>query len=246
MSRQKDQSEGGHDRVFSEPSQYIVDFAFDEAVVDVFPDMIRRSVPGYETVIPLTGLIASQHVSPGSNVYDLGCSLGASTLAVLRQLHDIPCDIIAVDNAPAMIARARGLVTDPRVHFQEADILHLEMENASVVLLNYVLQFITPEERLALLRKIRGSLLPSGCLILSEKIRFEEAESQSYYDALHLNFKRANGYSELEISQKRTALENVMIIDTVDEHLTRFEEAGFSKAEVWYRCLNWASFLVSP
>jgi len=234
------------DRVFSKPSQYIVDFVFDAAVVDVFPDMIRRSVPGYETVIPITGLIAAQHIAPGGRVYDLGCSLGATTLAVLRQLNDIPCDIIAVDNAPAMIARARELVTDSRVQFQEADIVDLEMENASIVLLNYVLQFVKPDERLALLSKIQRSLLPSGRLILSEKIRFEDNETQSYYDALHLHYKRANGYSELEISQKRSALENVMIIDSIDEHLARFSDAGFSHAEVWFRCLNWASFLVSP
>ena len=234
------------DRLFSRPSQHIVDFVFDAAVVDVFPDMIRRSVPGYETVIPITGLIAVQHIETGGRVYDLGCSLGATTLAVLRQLNDTPCDIIAVDNAPAMIARARELITDSRVQFREADIVDLEMENASIVLLNYVLQFVNPEDRLALLRKIQRSLLSSGRLILSEKIRFEDNETQSYYDALHLHYKRANGYSELEISQKRSALENVMIIDSIDEHLARFIDAGFSDAQVWFRCLNWASFLVSP
>ncbi|MCZ6853000.1 MAG: carboxy-S-adenosyl-L-methionine synthase CmoA [Gammaproteobacteria bacterium] len=242
----EDRQDSGQDRVFSKPGEHIVDFVFDDTVADVFPDMIRRSVPGYETVIPITGLIAVQHVKPGSRVYDLGCSLGATTLAVLRQLNDTPCDIIAVDNAPAMIARARELVTDTRVEFLEADVVDLEMENASVVLLNYVLQFISVDDRLTLLSKIQRSLLPDGRLILSEKIRFEDSGMQSYYDALHLQYKRANGYSELEIAQKRSALENVMIVDSVDTHLARFEEAGFSDADVWFRCLNWASFLVSP
>ncbi len=234
------------DTVYSKPSPHIVDFVFDEAVVDVFPDMIRRSVPGYETVIPITGLIAAQHVSPGNRIYDLGCSLGATTLAVLRQLDDMPCSIIAVDNAPAMIARARKLITDSRVEFLETDILDLEIENASVVLLNYVLQFVKPADRISLLATIRNGLLPSGRLILSEKIRFEDSDVHAYYDALHLSYKRANGYSELEISQKRSALENVMIIDSVDSRLARFDDAGFSSAEVWFRCLNWASFLVTP
>ena len=242
----KSRQGSGQDRVFNKASQHIVDFVFDDAVADVFPDMIRRSVPGYETVIPITGLIAAHHVRPGGRIYDLGCSLGATTLAVLQQLNDMPCDIIAVDSAPAMIARARELVTDTRVEFLEADVLDLEMENASFVLLNYVLQFISVDDRLTLLSKIQRSLLPDGRLILSEKIRFEESEIQSYYDALHLQYKRANGYSELEISQKRSALENVMIVDSVDVHLARFEEAGFSHADVWFRCLNWASFLVAP
>ena len=120
------------DTVFSKPSDHIVDFVFDETVADVFPDMIRRSVPGYETVIPITGLIAAQHVLPEGRIYDLGCSLGATTLAVLRQLADTPCNIIAVDNAPAMIKRAKELITDSRVQFQEADILELELHDASV------------------------------------------------------------------------------------------------------------------
>ena len=44
------------DQVFSEPRSQIVDFAFDETVASVFPDMIRRSVPGYELVVPMTEL----------------------------------------------------------------------------------------------------------------------------------------------------------------------------------------------
>jgi tRNA (cmo5U34)-methyltransferase len=238
------------DQVFRDPQNQIVDFAFDEAVADVFPDMIRRSVPGYETVIPITGLLAARHLrqTPGAPArgYDLGCSLGATTLALLQQLGETSCEIIAVDNAPSMIERAQNRITDARVRFVCEDVRDLNLQPAGVIVLNYVLQFLPPDDRLALLRRIRQSLVPAGLLILSEKIRFDDPVDDAFYDAAHLDYKRANGYSELEISQKRTALENVMISDTESIHRARFRAAGFSRVRVWYRCLNWASFLASP
>ncbi|MDH3644689.1 MAG: carboxy-S-adenosyl-L-methionine synthase CmoA [Gammaproteobacteria bacterium] len=238
------------DGVFREPQSQIVDFVFDDQVAGVFPDMIRRSVPGYETIIPMTGLLTAQHVhalgSPAIRIYDLGCSLGATTLAVLRQLDDTPASIIGVDSSEAMIKRARTLVTDDRASFRCADIRNLDLEPAGAVLLNFVLQFISPGERGELLGRIRKALAPNGLLVVSEKLRFEDASEQAYYDAAHLDFKRANGYSELEIAQKRTALENVMIIDSEEQHRERFREAGFRHARKWFQCLNWASYLVYP
>jgi len=233
------------------PERRLVDFAFDDAVATVFPDMIRRSVPGYETVIPLTGLIAARHLeslpvtAANPRIYDLGCSLGATTLAIVRQLGSGPAEIVAVDNSPAMIDRARAAIVDARVNFRLADIRTLELEPAAVVLLNYVLQFVPPEDRVTLLEKIRAALVPGGLLILSGKIRFEDPAEQAFHEAAHLDFKRANGYSELEISGKRTALENVMIVDSEPEHRRIFAAAGFGNVRKWYQCLNWASFLVT-
>ena len=234
-------SSSPRDRLFDEPRQ-LVDFAFDEAVAHVFPDMIRRSVPGYETVVALTGLLAARHLGSGGRCYDLGCSLGASTLAVLRGVGTAPCEILAVDSSAAMLDEARRLPEfDDRVEWVEADIREVEIDDAQVVILNYVLQFLPPEDRLPLLRRIRGGLSSGGILIVSEKIA-----AGDYFDGLHLDFKRANGYSELEVSQKRAALENVMRIDNEDTHLARFQEAGYSAARVWFRCLNWASFVACP
>lgn len=238
-----------HDRVYRNARPYIADFAFDENVAAVFPDMIRRSVPGYETVIPMTGLLAARALRgapAGALAYDLGCSLGATTLALLHQLGDHPCRVIAVDNAAAMIDRARTLVTDPRVEWVCTDIRTVPLAPCRAVTLNYVLQFLPPDDRLPMLRRIRDALAPDGVLLLSEKIRFDDPDTQRDFDAAHLDFKRANGYSELEISQKRTALENVMIIDTESTHRARLEQAGFTLIRKWYQCLNWASFEARP
>jgi tRNA (cmo5U34)-methyltransferase len=235
------------DEVYRNRRTQIVDFAFDESVAAVFPDMIRRSVPGYETVVPLSGLIAARHARAGGRCYDLGCSLGATALAIVRQLDGKNCRVIAVDDSAAMLERARLLhAGTPLIEWLHADLRDVPIENADAVVMNYTLQFIAPTDRLALLTRIRAGLAPHGALIVSEKVRSSDAWLQSYYDETHLAFKRANGYSELEVAQKRAALDNVMIPDTPEDHEARLRAAGFGRVHTWFRCLNWASFLALP
>ena len=235
------------DQVYAEPREHVSRFAFDQAVVDVFPDMIKRSVPGYLTVLAMTAMFAAKYAQNGSNCYDLGCSLGAATLAMGRAIEQNGCTVIAVDNAPAMISECQLRVDDAKlatpIVLQCEDISKIRIEKASVVVLNYTLQFIEPEAREALLATIYGGLLPGGILILSEKIAFSSKEKQDLMTALHLDFKRANGYSNLEISQKRTALENVLIPDTEEVHLTRLKNVGFPSPALWFQSLNFVSML---
>ena len=239
---------GQRDEVYRDPKRQIVDFSFDQDVAEVFADMIRRSVPGYETVVPAAGLLAARHLAtlPASQhlVYDLGCSLGASTLAVLQQFPHSTLSVLAVDNSSAMLERARALITDPRVSFSCEDVQTMEMQPAGVMILNFLLQFILPDNRNDLLARIRRSLDPGGLLIVSEKLRFAEQSEQTFYESSHLDYKRANGYSELEISAKRSALEHVMITDTEEEHRARFAAAGFGPVRKWFQCMNWVSYLV--
>ncbi|MCP5178598.1 MAG: carboxy-S-adenosyl-L-methionine synthase CmoA [Pseudomonadales bacterium] len=227
------------DEIYNQAQPHLVDFAFDSRVAAVFPDMIRRSVPGYELVVPLSALMAARHLNGGERVYDLGCSLGATTLSLLTHLGSRSCDIVSVDNAPAMLERARQLVTDPRVRFVEADIATLPLDPARVVLCNWLLQFLPPQTRDEVIARIARALRGGGMLLMAEKIRDEDADTQDFFDASHLAFKAANGYTDLEISQKRAAIENVMIVDTERIHRQRLHAAGFSTVRVWYRCLNW-------
>ena len=231
------------DRLFQQKRPQIVDFAFDEAVAEVFPDMIRRSVPGFETVVPITGLIAAESLPEGGLAYDLGCSQGATTLALLHAVGSKPCRIVAVDSSAPMLDRAAANIEDPRATFLEQDIRQTDVAGASVVLLNYVLQFIPPADRQALLDRCCEALLPGGLVILSEKIRFSGKADQAWSESLHIAYKKANGYSDLEVSQKREALENVMIVDTEAEHRQRLEDAGFKTVRTWFRCLNWCSMV---
>lgn len=242
------------DRIYATPQEQVADFVFNEAVVRVFPDMIKRSVPGYPTIVENIGVIASQFARPHSALYDLGCSLGAVSQALRRHVQTEDCRVIAVDNSSAMVERCREYLHAQDSMFQEllpvevleADICQLDFQPASVVALNFTLQFIPREQRLELLGRIRQALLPGGALILSEKLRFADEEEQALLTDLHIAFKRANGYSELEIAQKRSAIEHVMKPDSLEEHRERLLAAGFSKVIPWFQCLNFASLIALP
>ncbi len=235
------------DRLYAERLPVVEAFRFDETVAQVFPDMIERSVPGYATLVGMIGLLARELLRPGSRCYDLGCSLGAVSYAVAQVAQGKDVRIIAVDNAPAMIERLdQRLRSEPPrlpVHTLCADILDVTIEDASLVVLNLTLQFIARERRLELLRNIYAGLLPGGALILSEKTIFDTAREQQRIGGLQQAFKRARGYSELEIGQKRAALERVLFPDTVAAHRRRLKQAGFGDCVQWFQCLNFVSLL---
>ncbi|MHB9455109.1 carboxy-S-adenosyl-L-methionine synthase CmoA [Pseudomonas amygdali pv. morsprunorum] len=242
------------DRIFAQPLAQVPDFAFNEDVVRVFPDMIKRSVPGYPTIVENLGVLAAQFAQPDTVFYDLGSSLGAVTQALRRHVRSEGCEVIAIDNSSAMVERCREYLNAQNSMFQEllpvqvieGDILALEFKPASVVALNFTLQFIAPEQRLTLLGRIRDALVPGGALILSEKLRFDNEQEHALLTDLHIAFKRANGYSDLEIAQKRSAIENVMKPDSLEEHRQRLLAAGFSKVVPWFQCLNFTSLIALP
>lgn len=235
------------DSLFATPIANLGDWRFDEKVTEVFPDMIKRSVPGYSNIISMIGMLAGRFVTPNSQVYDLGCSLGAATLSMRRNIDVAGCKIIGVDNSPAMVERCQRHIdaykADTPVDIIEGDILDIEINNASMVVLNFTLQFLAPNDRQILLNRIYQGLNPGGVLVLSEKFSFEDKEIGELLFNMHHDFKRANGYSELEISQKRSMLENVMLTDSVETHKTRLHNAGFPHAEVWFQCFNFGSLL---
>lgn len=239
-------SKNKRDKLFSQPSEMIVDFVFDEQVVRVFPDMIRRSVPGYEAIITLLGLFAQEYAQADSHIYDLGCSTGAATLALRRRITVPNCRIIAVDNSVPMVESCQQSLqqdkSDIPVEVICADIQDINLTQASIIVLNFTLQFIAPELRADFIDKCYQGLKPGGVLILSEKVIFPDQQEQAFQEKLQLAFKKANGYSELEISQKRTALENVLIPNSVTEHRNRLLTAGFRQVHQWFAAFNFVSF----
>ncbi len=235
------------DLIYLNPVNQTSPFKFDDTVAKVFPDMIIRSVPGYSTIISAIGLLAAKFVQPASVCYDLGCSLGAATFSMRHHIVENDCKIIAVDNSKAMLQRCQELIfqdsSSINVELIESDIRDINIENASVVVINFTLQFIPINDRQSLINKIYQGLLPGGILILSEKLAFTDPAQQSLQTEMHHLFKKANGYSELEISRKRTALENILIPETLEQHQQRLLASGFNSAEVWFQYFNFASFL---
>jgi len=235
------------DNIYADPAIGNDLFAFDDAVARVFPDMINRSVPGYATIISMTGLLAGRYAQPGTRLYDLGCSLGASSLAMRHQVEAEGCTIIGVDNAPPMLQRCAQMIAadDAGVPIELvcADLQDIAVADASVVVLNFTLQFVPTRLRNDVIRGIYQGLRPGGIMVLSEKVSFEDAHFHELTIDLYHQFKRANGYSDLEIARKRNALENVLIPETLTEHRQRIAAAGFSSCNVWFQCFNFASMI---
>jgi len=236
------------DNLFKTPLSSAGGFRFDEKVALVFPDMIRRSVPGYGHIVGSSGLIAKRYAKANTVIYDLGCSLGATTLAIAGEVKTPGCRIIAVDNSEAMLAQARTRLSEPLIDTLPIDwvcedISDMTFEPCSVVALNFTLQFIEKGKREKLLSDVRRALYPDGALILAEKIVQEDAKSQDTLNTLHFDFKRANGYSELEIAGKRQAIENVLIPETANAHIERLTRVGFREVTEFFHCLNFKAWI---
>ena len=235
------------DKLFAKNRALSSGFRFDEQVVKVFPDMIARSVPGYELVIPMIGMLARRYAQPDSQIYDLGCSLGAASLAMSLAVRASGSRIIAVDNSEPMVIRCRKNVSGKKgvvpIDVRLQNILETDIENASVVVLNFTLQFLDRDQRQALINRIATGMRTGGVFIISEKICFEDEMEQADQTAWHHDFKRAQGYSELEIAQKRNALEDVLRPETEASHFKRMQTAGLSRQHRWFQCFSFASYI---
>ncbi|MCA9396802.1 MAG: carboxy-S-adenosyl-L-methionine synthase CmoA [Candidatus Omnitrophica bacterium] len=235
------------DRLYSDPQSVIRGFRFDESVAKVFDEMIHRSVPGYPDIVKMTGVLAHRYLKAGTNGYDLGCSLGTVSLVMRDMLKDRDCRIIAVDSSEAMTEKCRQNIdrhpSKVLTEVVQARVQDVPVENASFVVLNLVLQFIPVEERSGVIRKIFDGMRPGGALILTEKICFSDSSEQDFATDLYHEFKALNGYSNLEISQKRAALENVLIPETIQIHRERLNDAGFRQVFPWFRCFNFISII---
>ena len=235
------------DSIYANKLTKVDDFRFDAGVASVFTDMINRSIPSYAELVKYIGLLAQRYVTEKSIAYDLGCSLGAVSLSVDQSLKERECSIIAVDYSEAMIERL-GVVTKDYQWLHAfsshvADIREFELQENSFTVMNFVLQFLPQEDRSPMLEKIYSSLNSGGVLVLSEKIKLDDANDNELIFDLHHDFKRSQAYSDLEISQKRDAIEEMMKIDSDSLQVERLKSIGFSKVIKWHQAYNFVSYL---
>jgi tRNA (cmo5U34)-methyltransferase len=232
------------DNIFENEKTGDEPFRFDESVTRVFPDMLQRSIPGYAASIEAIGSLAARYVRADTNVYDLGCSLGAATLAMQQGIREPGCRIIAIDNSPAMIERCGEILADrDGIELRLCDIREAEIHNASMIVLNYTLQFLSLDDRDAMVGRIYEGMNEGGLLVLSEKVVDEDPHMEELLVDLHHEHKRRNDYSALEIARKRAALENVLLPETVAKHRERLANAGFRHTGVWLRYFNFVSIV---
>lgn len=238
-------SRSSADRLFS-ATQAIADFEFDEAVVDVFPDMIERSVPDYWAMVDGVGRLTAKRAPEGTTCYDLGCSLGAVAWSVFRH-NGARNRIVAVDSSAAMVSRFRenmaALEHPAPIVLRQEDIRFADLSDAGVVVLNLTLQFLEPADRQEMLNRVAENLHPKGVLFLTEKVRMPSTELNQLVREMHHGFKHRQGYSLTEIAQKAASIRNVMQVDTLATHKARLAVAGFSRVTVWHRHFNFLSIM---
>jgi tRNA (cmo5U34)-methyltransferase len=227
------------------------DFSFNDKVAEVFDDMLDRSVPHYRTVITTTAAMIRRLAKPESVIYDLGCSTGSTLLELARLLPDMNLRFIGLDNAPAMLDKARRKAEmfgkSAVIEFHQQDItdagLSTTLEGADIILCNYTLQFIRPMLRQEFINRLSASLPAGGLLFVSEKIISNHSRLNRTFIDLYHDFKRDQGYSELEIAAKREALENILIPFTPEENISLLKKSDFQEVEMFFRWINFASFV---
>ena len=222
-------------------------FKFDEQVARVFDNMLSRSVPFYDEVQKMISGLVSDYYKPNTGIYDLGCSTGTTLINICNKISSPEMKIIGVDSSKPVISKAEEKIAavglQDKIELVCDDILNIPIKNASVVIMNYTLQFVPTEKRELLLTKIYDGLVSGGVLLLSEKTVESDSKTGDLFIEKYHDYKRENGYSDLEISKKREALEEVLIPYSVDEEFELLKSAGFESSSIFFKWFNFTSFL---
>jgi tRNA (cmo5U34)-methyltransferase len=235
------------DNIFDTPTDAIQDFSFNSKVASVFDDMVDRSVPYYREIQRMTGQLAADFAVPGTRVYDLGCATGTS-MVLMDGSIDTDVTLVGLDNSAEMLNKCREKLKDAKVtkpfELLEADLNRdVVIENASVVLLVLTLQFVRPLYRERLMKQIFDGLNPGGCVILVEKVLGESSHLNRLSIDHYYEYKKSMGYSSLEISQKREALENVLVPYRLTENLELLQRLGFNQQDTFFKWYNFCGII---
>ncbi len=235
------------DFLFLNKKSVVEDFRFTDKVAEVFDDMLGRSVPFYQETIGMMAQLLGEFLQPGDRVYDLGCSTGNTLVELARRLAHLRLNFIGVDNSEAMIRKAvlkaEMYSKLDCLHFEVDDIFNVPLLEPSAIVMNYTLQFIRPLLRQGFVSKLYEALPSGGVVIFSEKSIQHDSLLNRAFIQLYLDFKRRQGYSEIEISCKREALENVLIPFSDEENLALLRQAGFRHADKFFQWFNFSSFV---
>ena len=235
------------DQLFANKQPLVKDFTFNKETAQVFDDMLQRSVPFYAEVQRMIGEIAADFATDGTRLYDLGCSTG-TTLLALDPLVVPGVRFVGVDSSPEMLERAKAKLLQAGVtrtcDLQCADLNNgVQVANASVVIMNLTLQFVRPLYRQKLITTIANGMRQDGCLILIEKVLSRYSMLNRFFIKYYYAFKQRHGYSDLEISQKREALENVLIPYRIEENMELLLGHGFSQCDIFFKWHNFCGLM---
>ena len=232
------------DNLYKEPHEKDHKFSFNSSVADVFEDMVSRSVPGYDFLVENIGVLSKKFYQDNTKIYDLGSSLCGCSISVLKKIKNKNIEICAVDSSKAMIDICKKRINSSEIKFFNSDILDIEIDNASVIILNLTLQFIPINKRTDLLKKLFLQLNKNGVIIVTEKIKLDKKSDDIFFVNFHEFFKENNGYSKEEIDRKKIALSKTMQIESEKIHEDRFRSIGCNNFYRWFQCYNFVSWVL--
>jgi len=229
--------------------QYEGRFEFDSSVATVFDDMLRRSIPDYETMRALVFEIGSRFVEDRTSIVDLGTSRG-DALSGFVDRFGARNHFVGIDTSEPMIDAARerfaGYIEAGIVRIERVDLrtdFPVARYPASLFLSVLTLQFVPIEYRLRILADIYSNLRSGGALVLVEKVIGADAEVDRMLVDLYHEFKRANGYPDEAIRRKALSLEGVLVPLTADFNEAMIRKTGFRRVDLFWRCLNFAAWV---
>jgi tRNA (cmo5U34)-methyltransferase len=237
------------DRLFAERREQIHDFNFGSETAAVFDDMLDRSVPFYGEIQRMIGELSGDFAVNGTSIYDLGCSTANTLLAIGSHLTpDLDVRFVGIDYSEEMLAKAEQKLARSRFpwryELRRQDLNDsISVDNASVVVMMLTLQFVRPLNREALVSVLHQGLNHNGCLILVEKVLGEHTTFNRLFIDHYYAMKKRKGYSEIEISQKREALENVLVPYHLNENLRLLRRCGFQHTDVFFKWYNFCGIV---
>lgn len=219
---------------------------FTQEVADVFENMLERSIPELDGMRDVVTRLACKFALPNTQVIDLGCSAGGSLIPIIRE-KGRTVSYIGVENSVPMIEKAEELIgalnvdyllqnMDLRSQFPQAD-------NCSVILSVLTLQFIPMEHRQSLLHRVISSLNSGGAFVLVEKVLGNDHFLNDLMTTLYQQMKRDNGYSEVQIAEKKRSLENALVPVSARSNEELLRSAGFKHVECIWRNLQFVGWI---
>jgi tRNA (cmo5U34)-methyltransferase len=222
-------------------------WTFDDDVTAAFDDMLRRSIPDYETMRAACVDIACKFVRPRTAVVDLGCSRGEAMSELIRR-YGLDNHFVGVEVSEPMLQTCRErFAHEINAGYVAIESLDLRSEypqvQASVTLCVLTLQFTPIEYRLQILKRIYDHTLPGGALILVEKIIGSTATLDQLMVETYYRLKSEHGYSQDQIERKRLSLEGVLVPVTADWNREMLRSAGFTEIDAFWRWFNFAGWV---
>ena len=219
----------------------MVDFTFSHRE-EGFDEHIDKSIRGYQDLLSDIVSLSRYFVEKETNVYDIGCSTGKLTEAMLKKNQDIEdVHYYGIEVADGVVgdmkSREIKLNSDyswNKIKFLHEDVRDSMISNASLITSVFTLQFMSMRDRLPMVKKVYNGLNEGGAFIFAEKTICENAKFQEMITFNFYDYKR-KFFDTKDIMDKEQTLRNIMKPNTWKQIEKYIYDAGFKDVQPFWR-----------